>query len=102
MADTSGRMALVLSSAIYYLNIKYELGSDWKRLAEYAGFKFLGTEQIKGYVATLSCYTCLKSKCLLNGLDLQILFRKENQTMIDKSYGKLYTTAMDAEGDTML
>lgn len=41
-----GRMALVLSSAIYYLNIKYVLGSDWKRLAEYVGFKFLGAEQI--------------------------------------------------------
>lgn len=43
---SGGRMALVLSSAIYYLNINYELGSDWKRLAEYVGFKFLGTEQI--------------------------------------------------------
>lgn len=41
-----GRMALVLSSAIYYLNTKYVLGSDWKRLAEYVGFKFLGAEQI--------------------------------------------------------
>lgn len=41
-----GRMVLVLSSAIYYLNIKYVLGSDWKRLAEYVGFKFLGAEQI--------------------------------------------------------